>query len=224
MEELWMQAQWHDQIAEGFATMLQVPNAAIASVTFASRTQNPAARRLLAAGNGPSLDANASSASPAASAVVSTAAAAATQTVTVIVNPWQASNASGTSALGQGPLQQGPLTAPSAARLLSSNDLAQSQTSLGFAVKAVKQAYRIGICGNGLCEVGERAVVQGPGAGLVGSCPSDCPVPYVQCPYNGTVVCSGNGQCLSSQGTCNCYPGYESDPSQSLREVQCVMC
>ena len=204
---MWLQARWHDQIADGFATMLQVPTAAIASVTFANTTQNSAARRLLAAANSPNPAANASAASPAASAVASTAAAAATQTVTVTVNPWQASNTSSTSALGQGPLQQGPLTAPSAARLLSSNDLAQSQTSLGFAVKTVKQAYRIGMCGNGVCEVGERAVNDSSGAGLLGSCPADCPAPYAQCPTNGTVACSGNGQCLSSQGACNCYPG-----------------
>lgn len=209
-----MQAQWRSQISQGFAVMLQVPTAAIASITFANTSQQSATRHLMAASLSPSPAANspaanvlaASPAAPqtasAASAVMSTASAAGTQTVAVVIHPWHAGNATNSSGLGQG-----PLTAPSAARLLRSTDLAQSQASFGFAVVKVAQAYRVGVCGNGVCEVGERAVNGSSGAGLLGSCPADCPAPYVQCPTNGTVACSGKGQCLTSQGSCSCYPG-----------------
>ena len=72
----------------------------------------------------------------------------------------------------------------------------------------VVQTYRKGECGNGICEVGERQVMSnGTQTGLVGSCPEDCPVQYSACPVNDGIACSGNGQCMSNQGMCDCSPG-----------------
>lgn len=56
---------------------------------------------------------------------------------------------------------------------------------------------RVGTCGNGICETGERTV-----AGLVqGSCPADCGPPSQPCPG----ACAGHGTCTSASGTCNCF-------------------
>lgn len=202
--------------------MLQIPASTISKISFSNTSRSSATRRVLAVGNSPSTVAG----SPAttAPAAPQAASAAATQIVTVTVNPWHAGNTTSTSGTGQRPstaasntgqgrqaaaadIGQGPLTAASAARLLGSTDLAQSQANLGFAVTTVIQAYRVGVCGNGVCEVGERALNSSSGAGLLGSCPADCPGPYADCPSNGSLACSGKGQCLTNQGMCNCYPG-----------------
>ena len=56
---------------------------------------------------------------------------------------------------------------------------------------------RVGTCGNGICETGERSV-----AGMVeGSCPADCGPPSQPCPG----ACAGRGTCVASSGTCNCF-------------------
>ena len=60
--------------------------------------------------------------------------------------------------------------------------------------------HREGVCGNAICEVGERAV---EGATL-GSCPQDCGLPSLQCPAAGC----GSGYCMQSAGQCECWVGY----------------
>ena len=189
--------------------MLQTPASAIASIALANSSQQSHPRHLLASATSPagpsatlaagSDDASAApSPSPAATAV----AASASQAVTVVIRA-PVSNSSNASALAAG-----PLTAPTVARLLGSADLAQSQSALGFAITQVTQSYRVGICGNGICEVGERGTQSnGSQMYLQGSCPQDCPVQYSACPANDSTPCSGRGTCLSSQGVCDCFPG-----------------
>eukprot|EP01029_Cantina_marsupialis_P020653 TRINITY_DN4854_c0_g3_i14.p1 TRINITY_DN4854_c0_g3~~TRINITY_DN4854_c0_g3_i14.p1 ORF type:complete len:3558 (-),score=1428.50 TRINITY_DN4854_c0_g3_i14:281-10087(-) len=60
-----------------------------------------------------------------------------------------------------------------------------------------------GMCGDGVCDVGERC------EGLSDSdcCPSDCPLPLLQCPYpsGSTEPCGGHGICTEWLGTCSCF-------------------
>lgn len=178
------------QVMQGFATMLSVPTSAVVGVNFANNSQQTQARRLLAV--------------PA-----SNATAAIDTAVAVIIQPPVPSNDTH-STVNSSALAVGHLTAPTVARLLSSAELVQSQSALGFAVMQVTQSYRIGTCGNGICEVGERGIKgrDSQSALLKGSCPDDCPVEYMACASNQSrSTCNGRGSCLSSQGICNCFPG-----------------
>ena len=173
----------HVQVIRGLGTMLDTPASAFVSITISQPTQT---RRLLASST-------------------SHATAATSQVVTAIIQPPVASNSSVPMASAAS-----SLTAPTVARLLSSSQPIQSQSALGLAVMQVTQSYRIGTCGNGICEVGERGI-KGNGsqaALLEGSCPGDCPVQYTACPSNQSSVCSSRGSCMSSQGVCSCFMGY----------------
>ena len=172
----------HVQVTQGLSTMLDTPVSAFVSMNISQPTQT---RRLLASST-------------------SNAAASATQLATAIIQPPITTNSNGSIAS-----TAYRLTAPTVVRLLSSSEPVQSQSALGFAVMQVTQSYRIGTCGNGICEVGERGI-RGNGsqaALLEGSCPGDCPVQYMACPANQNSTCSGRGSCLSSQGVCSCFPG-----------------
>jgi hypothetical protein len=80
-------------------------------------------------------------------------------------------------------------------------------------------AGRVGVCGNSVCEAGERAFVGafGPGdnataAPVGGTCPGDCPLPYVSCPAGPTgAPCSRAGRCLAPSGACDCFAGRAGD-------------
>lgn len=170
------------QVVQGLSIMLDIPPSAFVSLNISQPTQT---KRLLVSST-------------------SNATAAAVQVACAIIQPPTASNISGTSAF---PFTR--LTAPTVARLLSSSEPVQSLSALGFAVMHVTQSYRVGACGNGVCEVGERGI-KGNGsqpALLEGSCPGDCPVQYMPCPVSQSRACSGRGSCLSSQGMCSCFPG-----------------
>ena len=74
----------------------------------------------------------------------------------------------------------------------------------------VAYAGRTGVCGNGVCEVGERAyVASAPPLPPGGTCPADCPVPYRACPVGGAdgMPCSSAGRCLATSGVCDCFAG-----------------
>ena len=191
--------------------MLQIPASAIVSLVFANSSQqsnatsaaSPVGLTASPSATAVAGSANSSVGSSATPVPSATAVEASTsQAVTITIDP-PLSNSSNTSALAAG-----PLTAPTVARLLGSANLAQSQSALGFAVTQVMQSYRVGICGNGICEVGERGI-QGNGSQLTlqGSCPKDCPVQYSACSTNQNTSCSGKGSCLNSQGVCDCFVG-----------------
>jgi hypothetical protein len=59
-------------------------------------------------------------------------------------------------------------------------------------------ACRMGVCGNDICEVGERSIA----GSINGSCLADCPVITQPC-TSGCV----HGTCLASSGVCQCFPG-----------------
>lgn len=60
----------------------------------------------------------------------------------------------------------------------------------------VDHVGRAGVCGNGLCEVGELVTVADDGSVMSG-CVQDCPLPVVACPLDSQgISCSGVLQML----------------------------
>jgi hypothetical protein len=78
---------------------------------------------------------------------------------------------------------------------------ASPDTSSGIQMPTNPYPGRLGICGNGICEIGERSTV----GAIDGSCPQDCGLPAVAC-IGG---CGVGGNCLPSTGVCQCYVGYQ---------------
>jgi hypothetical protein len=56
---------------------------------------------------------------------------------------------------------------------------------------------RSGVCGNSVCELGERTA-----DGVEGSCPADCGIASRECAEG----CE-SGLCLSANGICECFKG-----------------
>jgi hypothetical protein len=78
---------------------------------------------------------------------------------------------------------------------------ASTDTSSGIQMPTKPYPGRLGVCGNGVCEIGERSTV----GAIDGSCPQDCGLPAVAC-LGG---CGVGGNCLPSTGVCQCYVGYQ---------------
>ena len=70
-----------------------------------------------------------------------------------------------------------------------------------FVVESVPISSRSGFCGNGICEVGERATVDV----TPGTCSQDCGLPSIVCDGG----CGSNGFCQPASGICTCLTGYE---------------
>mmetsp|Transcript_36355 Transcript_36355/g.102699 ORF Transcript_36355/g.102699 Transcript_36355/m.102699 type:complete len:894 (-) Transcript_36355:276-2957(-) len=70
---------------------------------------------------------------------------------------------------------------------------------------SVYSVSRAGVCGNGVCELGEQSV-----GDVKGSCPSDCALSFNVCPVGNanSKACSGRGLCSPATGVCDCQPGY----------------
>lgn len=78
---------------------------------------------------------------------------------------------------------------------------ANQSPSANIALAGVPSVTRSGVCGNGVCELGER-----PLQGVTqGTCPSDCGFTTKACPNS----CSSTGTCLPAFGTCACFSGYQ---------------
>ncbi|PNH11434.1 A disintegrin and metalloproteinase with thrombospondin motifs 7 [Tetrabaena socialis] len=104
--------------------------------------------------------------------------------------------------------------------LAGSPDALRAVASLGLLGLEVVGMERLGLCGNGVCEVGEQAGV----AGAAG-CPQDCPAALrpAACPAGSSLgvrdgfggggmrSCSGRGACLTGPGACACHQGYTGD-------------
>ena len=69
-----------------------------------------------------------------------------------------------------------------------------------FSVDGVPVATRSGVCGNGICEIGER----GAEGNSIGTCAEDCGLPSKACPGG----CSNGGVCLPASGVCQCPSQY----------------
>jgi hypothetical protein len=85
-----------------------------------------------------------------------------------------------------------------------------------FEVESVTNAQRAGICGNGMCENGERCDSSSKSVTLPGNttcCLMDCPFVSSTCPVplsgaGANKSCAGNGICLDASGQCSCFVGY----------------
>ncbi|CAK9237336.1 unnamed protein product [Sphagnum troendelagicum] len=82
-----------------------------------------------------------------------------------------------------------------------------------FEVESVTNAQRAGICGNGMCENGERCDSSSKSVTLPGNttcCLMDCPFVSSTCPIplsgaGANKSCAGNGICLDASGQCRCF-------------------
>ena len=79
-------------------------------------------------------------------------------------------------------------------------------------VQGVTSTAAAAVCGNGVCEAGERP---NPSQSIVG-CAVDCPYPVTACPAPNGAVCNGVGLCVS--GACVC------SPAQGYGGVDCSVC
>lgn len=76
-----------------------------------------------------------------------------------------------------------------------------------FLHTCLNQSCLSAVCGNALCEVGERCTDTLCSTG----CLSDCPFAVITCPSNAGLPCSGNGSCIMSSGVCDCRVGFSGD-------------
>eukprot|EP00873_Tetraselmis_striata_P034558 jgi/Tetstr1/454822/TSEL_041702.t1 len=81
---------------------------------------------------------------------------------------------------------------------------AEKRAWRGLTLTAYEGSWRMGVCGNGVCELGE----------MDGRCAEDCP-PVWPCPQPTHVTvgvagqaCAGRGRCASASGTCVCQAGH----------------
>ncbi|BDA48393.1 probable disintegrin and metalloproteinase with thrombospondin mo at N-terminal half [Coccomyxa sp. Obi] len=96
------------------------------------------------------------------------------------------------------------LRAAQATRALQ-DAVGQGSASQLFVLVGTSLVARAAICGNQVCEPGERAPADANNLG----CPGDCPFGLVPCPSpSGGTPCGGHGFCLSAWGTCQCWIGY----------------
>lgn len=79
-----------------------------------------------------------------------------------------------------------------------------------FNIESVPISSRSGVCGNGICEIGERATI-----GLnPGTCSQDCGLPSRLCPDG----CSNRGQCQPASGVCLCHVQYSGESCEDCAE------
>ncbi|GAX85071.1 hypothetical protein CEUSTIGMA_g12491.t1 [Chlamydomonas eustigma] len=105
----------------------------------------------------------------------------------------------------------------------ASNTQPSSFVQDSLLLTAVIMVDRFGVCGNGLCEVGEQVWTDSSNASgssmiQASPCPQDCPYTFHTCPSpastaigNASLECGGNGVCLRASGSCACYDGYYGD-------------
>eukprot|EP00890_Picochlorum_soloecismus_P002198 jgi/Picsp_1/297/NSC_00296-R1_cre-gon-1 protein len=93
-----------------------------------------------------------------------------------------------------------PFSAPYYAALLPEISTQHNNPESGISIQNVPIATRSGVCGNNICEVGERSTV----GAIAGTCPEDCGIPSKTCPGG----CGSGGTCIQSSGVCSCRKGY----------------
>ncbi|BBN05436.1 hypothetical protein MPTK1_3g13090 [Marchantia polymorpha subsp. ruderalis] len=101
--------------------------------------------------------------------------------------------------------------------LMSLDDTPNGEFIKGLKIKEVQHVARAGVCGNGMCERGERCSQNGQSSTTDGPCCSaDCPYVPIACPITldgprSHVPCSKNGICHDASGQCDCFEGYQGD-------------
>ncbi|DBA71983.1 TPA: hypothetical protein ACH3X2_010728 [Trebouxia sp. C0005] len=96
------------------------------------------------------------------------------------------------------------------------DSVGSSGTNQVFILQSADLVERQAVCGNLVCEAGERP---SSADGSNGGCAEDCLMILDQCPIPaGGTLCSGVGWCLSTQGICQCYLGYAGDDCSSCDE------
>ncbi|KAF6266656.1 hypothetical protein COO60DRAFT_1623446 [Scenedesmus sp. NREL 46B-D3] len=124
------------------------------------------------------------------------------------------------SAVGMGVLQLGYALASNLQQQADSRQAPVGEGAASVQLQDVLLVQRLGVCGNGLCEVGERALLNAAGEAIkeaAAPCPQDCPFSFAMCPapWGGVgdrrAECGGNGKCIRSQRVCDCYTGYGGD-------------
>lgn len=74
-----------------------------------------------------------------------------------------------------------------------------SSSAPDFSFASLLSSSLLPVCGNGVCEIGERP---NPALGYAG-CSVDCPFPVVTCPFANGKQCNGEGVCVpGSSGAC----------------------
>ena len=106
--------------------------------------------------------------------------------------------------------------------LLSNGVSFDAGSSYTSGILSLQTLGREGICGNGLCEIGEASASMlekkgGSGATrmvwssrIFGDCPEDCPeLPALPCPEDTAGrTCGNRGICVPLVGTCECHRGF----------------
>jgi hypothetical protein len=84
-------------------------------------------------------------------------------------------------------------------------NLANAVTQSSSAYKPLTQPVvaSTGLCGNGVCEVGELC----DGTNAATCCNDDCPIEWKQCPVpsGSSYSCGGQGKCIAATGKCECF-------------------
>jgi hypothetical protein len=110
--------------------------------------------------------------------------------------------------LEQNQVKTASASAPPVSALQVMDSLATAAAGGGAGVLAgaiVGSVAAKAVCGNGVCEEGERCTNI---ACTTPGCKGDCPYFVHTCPgpsYAGGGECSGHGRCLSSSGACACF-------------------
>jgi hypothetical protein len=125
-------------------------------------------------------------------------------------------NPAQSSAVGGGMLGAGQLLASGLEQQAAGGDGSSDPAGGVPQLLRVMLAQRVGVCGNGLCEVGERQLLNAEGEVLqeaAAPCAQDCPGTFMLCPApvgpvgNPDRECGGNGRCIRETGTCDCFAG-----------------
>ncbi|KAK3261623.1 hypothetical protein CYMTET_29478 [Cymbomonas tetramitiformis] len=97
---------------------------------------------------------------------------------------------------------------------VAAGEVASAQRDIVF--ESLDAVTHSGICGNSICEIGERCNQTQIAVIAAGEdeddlcCINDCYFVITECPSSGNNIlpCSGHGKCVTTAGVCECFSGY----------------